>query len=64
MGPAPIEKPITLNCPRCGQPMTFHADRAEPDEHGQTDHIRVYFCSQHGFFHDDSDRKQLTPGLA
>jgi hypothetical protein len=30
------------------------------DEH--PDHVRVYFCWTHGFFHV-SDRKQLTAGM-
>lgn len=56
------ERPIPLNCIRCGQPMLFHSERVEPDERGRQDHVRVYFCRTHGFFHL-SERQQITPGM-
>jgi hypothetical protein len=42
--------------------MMLHSERYEPDEQGHPDHVRVYFCWTHGFFHV-SDRKQLTAGM-
>jgi hypothetical protein len=56
------ERPIPLHCPTCGQRMSFHTKRTEPDENGREDHVRVYFCIQHGFFHL-SDREEITPGM-
>ena len=62
MRPALRDKPIPVTCLQCGQVMTFHNERTEVDDEGRPDHVRVYFCYKHGFFHF-SDRKQLTPGL-
>ncbi len=56
------ERPISQNCIRCGQPMAFHSERYEVDEQRRPDHVRVYFCRIHGFFHF-SDHKQITPGM-
>ena len=56
------ERPIPLDCIRCSQPMMFHSERVESDEQGRPDHVRVYFCRTHGFFHF-SDRKQIAPGM-
>ena len=63
MEPAPLyDAPTPINCIRCGAPMMFHGERFEPDGKGPPDHVRVYFCRTHGFFHF-SDRKQLTEGM-
>ena len=56
------ERPIPLNCIRCGQLMMCHSERVDSDEQGRPDHVCVYFCRTHGFFHV-SDRKQITPGM-
>jgi hypothetical protein len=55
-------EPIPLNCPKCGTPMWFHDERVGLDESARPDHVRVYFCYQHGFFHF-SDTRQLTEGM-
>ncbi len=55
------ERPIPLNCIRCGQPLMFRSERVESEQR-RPDHVRVYFCLTHGFFHF-SDTKQLTAGL-
>jgi hypothetical protein len=62
MGPALRDKPIPVNCPQGGEPMSFYDERTEVDAQGRPHHVRVYFCYRHGFFHF-SDRKQLTPGV-
>lgn len=59
---APLRETPIPNCLQCGEPMSFHAERTDCDDEGRPDHVRIYFCYKHGFFHF-SDRKQLTPGL-
>ena len=54
--------PVPLNCIKCGRPMMFHSERYEPDEQGCPDHVRIYFCRMHGFFHF-GDRTQIAPGM-
>ena len=58
----PSPNPIPLKCTRCGQVMDFYAERIDVDDDGRPDHVRVYFCLEHGFFHV-SDRNQITAGL-
>ena len=58
----PHDEPIPLNWLQCGELMSFYDERYEPDEQGQPDHVRIYFCNKHGFFHF-SETKQLTAGL-
>lgn len=41
--------------------MQFYTERIEIDD-GPPNHVRVYFCLEHGFFHI-SDRKPLMPGM-
>jgi hypothetical protein len=40
----------------------LHSERSEPDDKGRPDHVRVYFCTTHGFF-KISDRKPIAPGM-
>ena len=54
--------PLPFNCPTCGQKLTFHNVRDEPNEKGQSEAVKVYFCIKHGFFHF-SESKGFKQGM-
>jgi hypothetical protein len=55
-------QPLRLNCPLCGQKLTFHNSRTETDAQGHPEVITVYLCIKHGFYHV-STRQPLRPGM-
>lgn len=56
------DKPLPINCPRCGQRMRTHTSRNEPDATGKPELVYVYMCLQHGFF-SFRNSKGLVAGL-
>jgi hypothetical protein len=55
------EKPLPINCPKCGGCLHVHSSRTELDADGQPEPVQVYLCFVHGLF-NFTKRRGLVDG--